>query len=137
MPRVAKRKRKLKPALPAKFQQGFIAELDCRTLMARTLRQRFAAIADDLGGEDQLSNLIASLLERCIFLEAMLTKIESDLTLAKDGQDSKAVAETLARWVQLVNSFQGIAAKLGLDRTSRNPWEAHDRSKPTAPEPSE
>ena len=96
--------RKLKPqTLPAKFTPGFTAELDNRTLLSRALRQRFEAIAADLGGD--LSNLKASLLERCVWLEALMCRIEGELATADDPQELPA---TLARWIQLCNAFQGI-----------------------------
>src|SRR5262245_26361411 len=106
--------RKRKPAeLPAKFAPGFVGTLDGRSLLARALRQRFEAIASDLGGEGELSALKVSLLERLVWLEAMLSKIESDLA---GTTDAKAVSEILSRWIQAVNSFTGIAKTLGLER---------------------
>lgn len=96
--------RKLKPqTLPDKFTPGFTAELDNRTLLSRALRQRFEAIAADLGGD--LSNLKASLLERYVWLEALMCRIEGELATADDPNE---LAATLARWIQLCNAFQGI-----------------------------
>src|SRR4029450_6286737 len=96
MPRESKgtrTNRKLKAAtLPAKFNPNFVDTLDGRSLLARALRQRFQAIAGDLGGECELSALKSSLLERLVWLEAMLSKIESDL--ATSG-DAKTVNEVL------------------------------------------
>lgn len=135
MPRVSKgsrTNRKLKPdGLPGKFQPGFVGELDGRTLLARALRQRFEAIASDLGGVEELSTLKSSLLERLVWLEATLAQIESGLAVA---QDPKLVNEVLARWIQAVNSFTGIAKTLGLERSSRqNPWLDFDANRQPAP----
>jgi hypothetical protein len=123
MPRVSKgtrANRKLKPSgVPEKFQPGFVGELDGRTLLARALRQRYEAIASDLGGEPELSTLKSSLLERAIWLEAMLVKIESDLAASQDPK-------LIASWIQAVNSYMGICKTLGLERSRRNPWAALD-----------
>jgi hypothetical protein len=118
---------KHKPAeLPAKVAPGFVDSLDGRSLLARALRQRFEAIATDLGGESELSALKASLLERLVWLEAMLGKIETDLAAAANAADA---SKTLAQWIQAVNSFTGIAKTLGLERSMRDPWAAVDAAR--------
>jgi hypothetical protein len=127
MPRVSKgtrtnRKTK-RENLPTKFRPGFVGSLDGRSLIARALRKRFEQIATDLGGQSDLSALKSSLLERLVWLEAMLCKIESDLGATTDA---KATAEILSRWIQAINSFTGIAKTLGLERTVRDPWAALD-----------
>jgi len=133
MPRVAKRRRKLKPALPKLFQPGFIDELDCRTLMARALRQRFESIAADLGGIDALSTIKASLIERFVFLEAVLLRMEAALA---NTDDAKASAEVVARWVQSVNAYQGLAKVLGVNTLAKDdPWKGlHNAPAPAASE---
>lgn len=127
MPRVSKgtrTNRKLKAeTLPQRFQPGFKGELDGRTLLARALQQRFSAIASDLGGEQELSSLKSSLLERLVWLEATLVKIESGLA---STTDAKSASEAVARWIQGCNALLGIAKTLGLERSRRNPWELLD-----------
>jgi hypothetical protein len=88
-------------------------KLDQRTEMARCLRDRFEGIATDLGGIDSLSGIQASLLERFVFLEATLAKLERDMAMAKD---SKGTSEIVARWIQACNALLGIGKTLGLER---------------------
>jgi len=119
--------RKLKPVtLPDKPRPGFIATIDNRTLLARALRQRFESIVNDLGGEGALSTIKLSLVERFVWLEAVLVKTE-------DGfKSTEADAKTLAVWIQASNAYHGLAKTLGLERTMRDPWAALD----TRPQPS-
>lgn len=99
--------------LPTRYAPGFIATLDGRTELARLLRLRFDTIACDLGGADSLSSIKSSLLERFIWLEATLSRIEADLAATADP---KASAELLSRWIQGCNSLLGIAKTLGIER---------------------
>jgi hypothetical protein len=93
------------------FEPGFLAKLDRRTEVARLLRERFDGIAADLGG--QLSGIQASLLERFVFLEASLMKLEAEMAKAKDA---KTTSEIMARWTQACNALLGIGRTLGLER---------------------
>lgn len=99
--------------IPLRFEPNFIAKLDQRTEIARLLRDRFEGIADDLGGADELSGIKASLLERFVFLEATLSRLETDLTTS---DDAKTASEIMARWIQGSNALLGIARTLGIER---------------------
>lgn len=136
MPRVSKGtrvNRKTKPSeLEGAFVAGFISRLDGRTELAKALKSRFDSIADDLGGERELSALKLSLLERLVWLEATLSRIEADLA---NTNDPKSASETLARWIQAVNSFTGLCKTLGLERKMRNSWDVVDYQRPTSPSP--
>jgi len=106
------RKRK-RIALPTKFKPGFLNGLDGRTELAQALKLRFDDISYDLGGIEELSAIKASLLERFIWLEATLSKIEADL--ANTG-DAKTAADVMTRWIQGCNLLLGIARTLGMER---------------------
>ena len=94
-PRTGRRNASTRPqALPAKYEPGFLAKLDQRTELARLLRERFQGIAHDLGGPDDLSGIKASLLERFVFLEATLSRLECDLA---GSEDAKTASEVMCR----------------------------------------
>ncbi|MGC1274345.1 MAG: hypothetical protein WBC44_11615 [Planctomycetaceae bacterium] len=104
--------------LPTKFRTGFLSGLDKRTDLAKSLRANYETIVEDLGGRDDLSHVKAALVERFVWLEAILKTIEHDLVT---GDIDKA--EALGRWVQAVNSLSGLAKTLGIDRrSSARPW---------------
>ena len=71
--------------------------------------------ATDLGGEDALTHVKAALVERFVFLEAVLQKLEADIATAANGNP----ADLLGKWIQGVNSLQGLAQRIGLARTAR------------------
>ena len=99
-------------APPKNFNTGWLSELDGRTAIAQEMRARYAAFTNDLGGVERLSYAQRSLVERALWLEYWLA--EQEQALAK-GQDFD-----VARWTQAANSFQGIIAKLGLERQARD-----------------
>lgn len=119
MPRVSQGTRtngKTKPStLPEAFVPGFLERMDGRSELCRALKARYDGLADDLGGAVELSGIKASLLERFVFLEASLVRIESDVTTA----DTKTAAELMSRWVQMCNSLLGFARLLGIERQVR------------------
>jgi len=98
-------------APPEKFQQGFLSELDGRTSIAQTMRERHRAFTDDLGGKDRLSYAQLSLVERALWLEYWLASQEQALATGTDFD--------VGKWTQAANSLQGIYAKLGLDRRAK------------------
>lgn len=115
---VVRRRKRKRTDLPGKFEPGFIAETNNSTLLYKQLRRAFDEIVEDLGGESDLSHLKATLIERTVFLEAMLTKIEHDL-----ATDPEAADRLLSRWTQAFNALVGAAKTLGIERRIREaPW---------------
>jgi hypothetical protein len=102
--------------VPRKFRPGFLARLDGRTEIARALRDRFDTIAADLGGPSELSAIKASLLERFLFGELWLTRLELQIATAPDATTA---ADISARWIYGLNAFVGLARTLGLDRKAK------------------
>jgi hypothetical protein len=92
--------------------------LDGRLGIARELRQRFETLTNDLGGVDSLSYAQRSLCERCLWLEYWLATQEKNL--ANGGEFD------VGKWVQAVNSLQGIFAKLGLKRVPKDVTDLQD-----------
>lgn len=112
---------KKKSALPKKHEPGFLERLDRRTELSKVLRANRDAILDDLGGEANLSKINQSLVERFVFLEAVLGRIETDM-----AHDIKRFDELLGKWIQAVNSLTGLAKTLGTDRKDTDqPWKDH------------
>lgn len=101
--------------LPAKFEVGFMADMDQRTKVYQVLAGNLAAIRADLGGEDALTHVKAALVERFVFLEAVLQKLEHDIATNANGN----TADLLGKWIQGVNSLQGLAQRIGLERRAR------------------
>lgn len=110
-------------AVPEKFQRGFLAALDGRTDLAKALRQNFETIVKDCGGADELSHVKSSLIERFVWLEAILQSIEHEMAA---GTIDKT--EAIRRWIQAVNSLSGLAKVLGVERRNRarSQWDALD-----------
>jgi len=114
-----RRNRSTKPqTLPDKFQAGFLSTLDGRTELARALRANRDAIVDDIGGPDEISHVKAALVERFVWLEAILQTIEHEMATGKINK-----SDTLGRWIQAVNSLSGLAKVLGIERKmASRPW---------------
>lgn len=114
-----RRNAKTKPTtLPVKFRGGFLAAMDGRTDLAKALRANYEAVVADIGGADDVGRVKAALVERFVWLDAILRTIEHDLAT---GQADKA--ECLGRWIQAVNALSGLAKVLGIERKARSmPW---------------
>ena len=122
MPRTSKGTRtnaKNKPqSLPVQFRTGFLAELDGRTELSRALRGNYTAIVADIGGPDEVGHVKAAVVERFVWLEAVLQTIEHEMATGKIDK-----AEALGRWIQAVNSLTGLAKVLGIERRANSrPW---------------
>lgn len=105
-------------SLPAKFRAGFLAELDGRTELSKTLRANYESIVADLGGPEEIGHVKAALVERFCWLEAILQTLEHEMAT---GQIDKS--DALGKWIQAVNSLSGLAKTLGVERrASSRPW---------------
>ena len=116
-------------AVPVKFKAGFISTLDKRTDLAKTLRTNYETIVSDLGGRDSLSKIKSSLIERYVWLEAILQTIENDMASSENDR-----AESLGKWNQAVNTLIGISKALGLERKATNWAFINDEPSPSSPQ---
>lgn len=91
---------------------GTIAKLDQRTAAAKLLRQRFDSYCADLGGREGLTNVHLALVDRLVFVEAVLQTLEAEVWRKGIGGD------ILAKWTAATNSYNGIAKTLGLPKRS-------------------
>jgi hypothetical protein len=92
----------------ARFDERFIQDLDGRSEVARTLRDRLHALCADLGGLSSLSYQELSLCRRLIHLERLVE--QKELKLAQGGR----LDENL--YFNAINSLSGLLSKIGLKR---------------------
>jgi hypothetical protein len=103
---------RLLATIPTKYRADFIERLDKRTVLGRAVHDRYQAVVSDLGGEEALSTIKRSHVRRLVTLESMLEGIECK-ALAGEEVDAGS-------WTQLLNSWLGVAGRLGLERKARN-----------------
>lgn len=107
---------KLQTNVPYKFKTGFLNGLDNRCGLAKTLRQNYEDIVEDIGGAEDCSHVKSALVERFVWLEGILQTLEHQMA---EGEIDKS----LSKWVQAVNSLSGLAKVLGVERrSSEHPW---------------
>lgn len=100
--------------LPAKYEPGFLEQMDRRTEVYKRLSDSYDAIIADLGGADDLSHLKVSLIERAVFLIACLKTWENQIASNPKGSE-----HLLSRWIQALNTLQGLTKTIGLDRLKK------------------
>jgi len=100
--------------LPDKYAAGYLQNLDKRTILFETLNTAYVEILNDLGGVESLSHLQLSLVERYVFLEHILQRLE--LRIARNPKKS---SELLGGWIQGLNSLLGLSKTIGLKRNSK------------------
>ncbi|HEY1599800.1 MAG TPA: hypothetical protein VGG64_09375 [Pirellulales bacterium] len=94
-----------------KYAPGAIAKLDQRTAVAIKLKRAYREIVSDLGGFDALSHIQLSYVERFVWLEWTLQKLETQI--AKKPERAEKI---MSRWIQGHNSLQGLGKILGINR---------------------
>src|SRR5580704_6145333 len=106
----------LKPAsLPKTFEVGFVKRLDQRTELAKRVNKIYRTIIDDLGGIDGLSHTKLTLIERFVWLEAVLQRFEERIARKPSRTD-----ELIGKWIQGMNSLQGLAKVIGLKKSVKS-----------------
>jgi hypothetical protein len=94
-------------------RKTFIHRLDMRVALNREMMDRYHEVTDDLGGEGNLSYIQRSLIERALWLEYYCSLQERELAAGAGGFDP-------AKWTQACSSLQGIYAKIGISRVSKD-----------------
>lgn len=100
-------------SLPGKYTPGFLRQMDRRTELSERLRVAFDNITTDAGGADDLAHVKLALVERFVFLEAMLSTLENEIV---NSTDTTNQAELVGRWTAAVNTLVGLSKAIGLDR---------------------
>ncbi|WOJ95535.1 hypothetical protein R0137_09735 [Congregibacter brevis] len=96
---------------PAQFDAGWLNKLDGRRELARSMKARRQAIANDLGGLEQLSTSKRILIDRALFLLHQIEIMEQHLV-------EKGTAD-VGKWGYAINTLAGLLGKLGLERESK------------------
>jgi hypothetical protein len=102
---------------PAKFSPNFLAKMDRRFALARELETAYQELISDQGGIENLSHAKKALCEKFVWLECILRKTESQI--ASSDEDSEQITVLLSRWIQAVNSLQGLCRQLGIERKAK------------------
>lgn len=97
--------------VPNKYSAGFIDALDARTSIAQEMRQRYAEVVSDLGGEAVIGYVKRGIIERYLWAEYWLRTQERQLAEGKDID--------IGRYVQASNNIIALSNRLGLERQAR------------------
>src|SRR5262245_61076927 len=93
------------------YRESFLADLDGRVRIARTLVHRWRDFTGDLGGVANLSYQEQSLCKRAVHLERLIEKKES--TLAHGG------TVDVNAYLAALNTLSSLLGKLGLRRRAK------------------
>ena len=72
------------------------------------VRSNRDAIVSDVGGPDEVGHVKNALVERFVWLQAILESLEQEM--------AKGQVDKLGVWIQAVNSLSGLAKTLGIER---------------------
>lgn len=89
-------------------------ELDQRTGAYKLLNNAYLEIISDVGGEQNLSHVKLAIIERFVFLEFVMRRLEY-----KIARSPKKSAVLLGRWIQAINSLNGLAKMIGMQRRAK------------------
>lgn len=98
-----------------KYRPGFLENIDARTHLYELLHTAHNEVLNDCGGKEQLSHVKLCLIERFVFLEHTLRRIEREIAV----KDIIKSTEQLSRWIQALNSIIGLAKTIGLERRGK------------------
>lgn len=99
--------------IPQQFEPGFISNLDQRTGIAQLMADRYRELTNDLGGADRLSYSQKLLAEKALWIQHYMAQQE---TMLATGQLKDFDA---GKYSAMLNSLQGVLAKLGLQRVAK------------------
>jgi hypothetical protein len=97
--------------LPKRLRPGGLRSLDGRSAVYRELHTDYLSVADQLGGEEQLSPVQRWLAESLVFSNAWRRRLEHEAIKTK--------ALDVQRYVALVDRVHGITKTLGLRRVPK------------------
>ncbi len=96
--------------IPPKFEAGFLKTMDRRTIVYEQLNGAYQAIVEDAGGFGNLSHIKLVLIEKFIFLALTMQRWETKIV-----EHPTKDPDLLSRWIQGLNSLQGLARHIGLN----------------------
>lgn len=105
------RKRKRLKELPASYSTGFLKEMDRRTELYRSLQHSYDEVLADAGGIENIAATKRALIERFVFLQALLQTYEQ-----KISSDPKVSQDFIGKWIHASNALIGLARMIGMER---------------------
>lgn len=90
---------------PARLTNGYLDSLDGRLSVAQSMRDRFRAFTDDLGGIDALTYPQRGMVERAVWLEYCLAQQEQCL--------ARGHSVDMDSYTQGVNAYRELITGLG------------------------
>ncbi len=112
-----KKRQKKVQTLPTRYKKDFLKNIDGRMELAKDLRKKHRAIMSDLGGEENLSAIAITFVEKFVWLDAILKSLELKIVASEDNND---LADLLGKWVQALNCLVGLGKSLGLQRRAKH-----------------
>ncbi len=98
----------LSTALPTRYRENLLDELDGRCKVARAVKGRYRRLVASLGGEEVQSYQLRSLCWRFVCLEAFVEEKERGLLEGREIDED--------RYLSSLNSYAGLLNRLGLGR---------------------
>jgi hypothetical protein len=104
---------------PKKYEKHFLDKLDKRGQCYNLLKTSFDEITNDLGGEETLSHVQLTLIERFCFMEFVLRLKEIEMAKPYEDGDKEKFGKQVASWTQSINAMIGLAKTIGLERRAK------------------
>lgn len=98
--------------LPSDYTPGVIRRLDRRTQLGQRIYDHFSAIIADLGGFRVVSHTKIALVERFVFMIAVMEQHEDAML-----RDRKVSEEQGAKFTQMANAIVGLSRLIGLEKS--------------------
>ena len=98
-------------ALPTRYRENLLDELDGRCKVARAVKGRYRSLVASLGGEELQSYQLRSLCWRFVCLEVFVEEKERGLL------DGREIDED--RYLSSLNVYAGLLNRLGLGRRAK------------------
>lgn len=108
----SKSKPQMKAAIPTTWRTDWFARLDKRTLAFKAANERITALVADAGGEDNLSTVRRSLIERAAWLTCLAESAEQQLA---QGQ-----VIDVGRHMHVISTLTGLYKTIGMERRAKN-----------------
>lgn len=94
-------------------RDGHLDKYDKRSKIYMILKSNYDAVAEDIGGLENLSRVKLSLIERFVFAQQYLRALERRIIHCKKR---KLKAKLMTQWGYHCNSLLGLSKKIGLDK---------------------
>jgi len=103
--------------IPKPYEKGFLVGFDERTRLYANLHDSYISILDDLGGEENCSQVKTCLVEKFVWCQFMMQSLESRAAL-KIAQ-GKSPDRYFSKWLYASKTLNALAHRLGLERRAK------------------